>query len=326
MTPDVEAYAAGIRAGQRHLLSRALTLVESARPADRAAAGRLLELLGPGGTAHRVGISGVPGGGKSTLIDALGRHLLAAGHRVAVLAVDPSSRRTNGSILGDRTRMAGLGAHHEAFIRPSPSAGALGGGADSTHDVLTVVEAAGYDVILVETVGTGQSETAVADLVDTFLLVAVTGTGDELQAIKMGVLEWADVVAVTKADGPNTAAARSAARRLAGALRQAHGGAGQPPPDVLTCSAVEHTGIAELWAALRDHHERGRAGGALEERRRERRVARLRARVRAELLRPLAGDPTVAAVEDEVRRGARTADEGADLIVAAVRRRMTRSD
>ncbi|MEU4222475.1 methylmalonyl Co-A mutase-associated GTPase MeaB [Actinoplanes sp. NPDC026623] len=226
MSIDVEAYAAGIRAGHRHVLSRALTLVESARPADRAAARRLLELLGPGGTAHRIGISGVPGGGKSTLVDTLGRHLIAGGHRVAVLAVDPSSSRTGGSILGDRTRMAGLGAHDAAFIRPTPSSGALGGVADSTHDVLAVVEAAGYDVILVETVGVGQSETAVADLVDTFLLVSVTGTGDRLQAIKMGVLEWADVVAVTKADGANVAAARSTARELGAALRQAHRGAG----------------------------------------------------------------------------------------------------
>ncbi|GIE91516.1 methylmalonyl Co-A mutase-associated GTPase MeaB [Actinoplanes regularis] len=322
MNHDAETYAAGVRAGQRHVLSRALTLIESVRPADRVTARRLLELLGPGGTAHRIGISGVPGGGKSTLIDTLGRHLIAAGHRVAVLAVDPSSRRTGGSILGDRTRMAGLGAHREAFIRPTPSSGALGGVADSTHDVLTVVEAAGYDVILVETVGVGQSETAVADLVDTFLLVTVTGTGDGLQAIKMGVLEWADVVAVTKADGANVTAARSVARELGSALRLAHRGSGDPPPAVLTCSATEPAGIAELWAALREHHERGLASGTLEARRRHRRVVRLRAGVRDALLRPLAADPEVAAVEDEVRRGTRTPEEGADLIVAAVRRRM----
>jgi len=175
----------------------------------------------------------------------------------------------------------------------------------------------------VETVGVGQSETAVADLVDTFLLVTVTGTGDQLQAIKMGVLEWADVVAVTKADGANVAAARSTARELGTALRHAHRGTGgEPPPAVLTCSATEPTGIAELWAALREHHERDRSQGRLEERRRRRRVARLRAGVRAALLRPLAGDPVVAAVEDEVRRGTRSPDEGADLIVDAVRRRI----
>jgi LAO/AO transport system kinase len=204
------------------------------------------------------------------------------------------------------------------------SSGALGGVADSTHDVLAVVEAAGHDVVLVETVGTGQSETAVADLVDTFLLVTVTGTGDQLQAIKMGVLEWADVVAVTKADGANVAAARSTARELGAALRQAHRQPGDPAPTVLTCSAIEDTGIAELWAALRDHHDCSRASGALERRRRQRRVARLRAGVRDELLRSLPDDAAMRAVEEEVRRGSRTIHEGVDLIMDAVRRRLAR--
>ncbi|MEU7909006.1 methylmalonyl Co-A mutase-associated GTPase MeaB [Actinoplanes sp. NPDC049118] len=325
-TVDAEAYADAVRAGDRAAVARALTLVESNLPADRARARRLLRLLSPyAGTAHRIGISGVPGAGKSTLIDVLGRRLTALGHRVAVLAVDPSSPRTGGSILGDRTRMAGLAADPAAFIRPSPSAGTLGGVARDTHDVIVVVEAAGYDVVLVETVGVGQSETAVADLTDTFLLVTVGGTGDHLQAIKRGVLERADVVAVNKADGAQLAGARVAARELAAALRLVHGGSGVTAPSVLTCSAADGSGIAELWEQLRAHRDGQAASGVLADRRRHRRVARLRATVRAALLDVLTADPevadVVARVEAAVSAGTVDVAHGCEQIVAACGRR-----
>lgn len=219
-TIDVERYAEGVRAGSRAWIARAVTLVESTRPDHRAAAQRLLvELLPYSGSARRVGISGVPGVGKSTFIDALGTLLTGMGHRVAVLAVDPSSSRTGGSILGDKTRMERLATDPAAFVRPSPTSGTLGGVARATRESIVVMEAAGYDVILVETVGVGQSETTVANMVDTFLLLTLARTGDQLQGIKKGVLELADLVSVNKADGPHERDARSAARELAGALR-----------------------------------------------------------------------------------------------------------
>src|SRR5690606_3682111 len=203
---DVAALVKGVLEGSRGVLARAITLVESHRPDHRQAAQQMLmELLPHAGGARRVGISGVPGVGKSTFIEALGTRLTAAGHRVAVLAVDPSSARTKGSILGDKTRMARLASDDNAFVRPSPSAGTLGGVARATRETIVLMEAAGYDVVLVETVGVGQSEVAVAGMVDTFLLLTIARTGDSLQGIKKGILELADVVAVNKADGPHEA-------------------------------------------------------------------------------------------------------------------------
>ena len=196
-SPDVPALVKGVLDGSRATLARAITLVESHRPDHRAAAQELLqELLPRAGEAHRVGISGVPGVGKSTFVEALGTRLTGAGHRVAVLAVDPSSTRTGGSILGDKTRMEHLAVDENAFVRPSPSAGTLGGVARATRETIVLMEAAGYDVVLVETVGVGQSEVAVAGMVDSFLLLTIARTGDQLQGIKKGILELADVVAV----------------------------------------------------------------------------------------------------------------------------------
>lgn len=217
---DVDTLAEGVLAGHRPTLARAITLVESRRPDHvRAAQELLVRLLPHTGKAQRVGITGVPGVGKSTFIDAFGTLLTEAGHRVAVLAVDPSSTRTGGSILGDKTRMARLSTDPNAFIRPSPSAGTLGGVARATRETMLLMEAAGFDVVLVETVGVGQSEVTVAAMVDCFLFLTLARTGDQLQGIKKGVLELVDVVAVNKADGPHVAEARKAARELSRALR-----------------------------------------------------------------------------------------------------------
>ena len=235
--PDVAALVEGIRDGQRSAVSRAITLVESSRADHRVAARELLTELGSTAGSTRVGISGVPGVGKSTFIEALGTRLTAAGHRVGVLAVDPSSVRTGGSVLGDKTRMASLSVDPHAYIRPSPSAGTLGGVARATTQAMLVLEAAGYDVVLVETVGVGQSEVTVAGMVDTFLFLTLARTGDQLQGIKKGILEIADVIAVNKADGDREQEARGAARELAGALRLVRG-KGEWAPPVVTCSAL----------------------------------------------------------------------------------------
>jgi LAO/AO transport system kinase len=242
----------GVVARRRAAVSRAITLVESSRPEHREQARELLARLP---TAEhpvvRVGISGVPGVGKSTFIEALGGRLTAAGHRVGVLAVDPSSRRTGGSVLGDKTRMPELAADERAFIRASPTAGTLGGVARATSQAMLVLEAAAYDVVLVETVGVGQSETTVAGMVDTFLFLTLARTGDQLQGIKRGILELADVIAVNKADGDREAEARSAARELAGALRMVHGRG--RAPSVVTCSGLTGAGVDDVWQQVLDH-------------------------------------------------------------------------
>jgi LAO/AO transport system kinase len=251
---DPAALAAEVAAGSRTALSRAITLVESTRDDHRAAARVLLTALaGSSGGAIRVGISGVPGVGKSTFVEALGSHLTAAGHRVGVLAVDPSSVRTGGSVLGDKTRMPTLAADPLAYIRPSPTAGTLGGVARATAQTITLLEGAGYDVVLVETVGVGQSETTVAGMVDSFLLLGLARSGDQLQGIKKGVLEIADVVAINKADGDRVTEAKAAARDLAGALRLVRGGHGGWTPPVLTCSGLTGEGVPEIWRKLLDH-------------------------------------------------------------------------
>ncbi|MEU9408819.1 methylmalonyl Co-A mutase-associated GTPase MeaB [Streptomyces sp. NPDC048281] len=319
---DVDAYVKGVLDGKRAVIARAITLVESTRPQHRVLAQELLtELLPHSGRARRIGISGVPGVGKSTFIDAFGTLLTGLGHRVAVLAVDPSSTRTGGSILGDKTRMERLAVDPNAFVRPSPSAGTLGGVAKATRESMVVMEAAGYDVILVETVGVGQSETAVADMVDSFLLLSLARTGDQLQGIKKGVLELADVIAVNKADGPHERDARSAARELAGALRLMHGKDAFWTPPVLSCSARESTGLDVVWERLEQHRVLLDSTGRLAEKRRDQQVGWTWSMVRDELLGRLSAHPAVRAtapgLEQEVRDGTLTATLAAERILKA---------
>jgi LAO/AO transport system kinase len=271
--PDLAELAAGIRAGNRAMLARAITLVESRRHDHAEAAHRLVQdLLPETGRAIRLGMTGVPGAGKSTTIDALGTMLTGEGLRVAVLAVDPSSGVTGGSILGDKTRMARLAHDAKAFIRPSPSSGTLGGVAERTRECMLICEAAGFDVIIVETVGVGQSETAVRDMVDFFMVLMVPGTGDDLQGIKKGVLELADMIAVNKADGDG----RDRARRAAGDYRAALNILTQRDPDwivpVTLISGLTGDGLAEAWGQVLRHRDIGRASGAFQRRRAEQQV------------------------------------------------------
>ena len=293
---SVQALAAAVRAGQRAAIARAITLVESRKPSHQADARALLALLLPEtGRAVRVGITGVPGVGKSTTIDVLGTYLTGKGHRVAVLAVDPSSSRSGGSILGDKTRMVGLSADINAFIRPSPSAGTLGGVAAKTRETMLVCEAAGYDVVLIETVGIGQSETAVADLTDIFVALMLPGAGDELQGIKKGLLELADLIAVNKADGDNLARARAAAAEYKAALHILTPPSSTWQPPVMTYSAVSREGIALLWSYILDHNKKTLAVGELQEKRRAQQVKWMWSMVDDRLKDKIRSDPTVRA-------------------------------
>jgi LAO/AO transport system kinase len=314
--------ATGVRAGHRAAVARAITLVESRRADHRAQAQELLVALLPDtGSAQRVGITGVPGVGKSTFIDQLGVDLLAAGHRVAVLAVDPSSGRTGGSILGDKTRMTRLAADERAFVRPSPSAGTLGGVARATRETMLVMEAAGYDVVLVETVGVGQSEYVVAEMVDTFLFLTLARTGDQLQGMKRGILELADVIAVNKADGEHLDASRRAARELSGALRMLRGAPGDWQPPVVTCSALTDDGLDEVWRHVQRHRDRLVARGELDAKRRRQLVDWTRAMVRDRLLARLdtpAARPVVQEAEAAVLAGEMTPDQAAEKILGAL--------
>ncbi|MGH3412266.1 MAG: methylmalonyl Co-A mutase-associated GTPase MeaB [Marmoricola sp.] len=323
---DIDAMVEGIRARKRSAVSRAITLVESSRPDHRAASRELLTRLATEAESHvrtptvRVGISGVPGVGKSTFIEALGTLLTGKGQTVGVLAVDPSSVRTGGSVLGDKTRMGGLATDSSAYIRPSPTAGTLGGVARATTQAMMVLEAAGYDVVLVETVGVGQSEVTVAGMVDTFCYLTLARTGDQLQGIKRGVLEIADVLAVNKADGDRETEARTAARELSGALRLVHGrGEGWRPP-VLTCSALTGAGIEEVWAQVLAHRESLGEGG-LVAKRAEQQLDFTWALVRDELDQRLQRSGRVREVRREIRdrvlSGEIPAPVAADRILAA---------
>ena len=277
--------AAALRAGDRAALARAITLVESVKSEHRAEAQALLtELMPHTGGARRIGVTGPPGVGKSTFLDAFGMHLLAQGLRVAVLAVDPSSRVTGGSILGDKARMERLAREDGAFIRPSPSGATLGGVARRTREAMLLCEAAGYDVVLVETVGVGQSETVVADMVDCFLVLVQPGAGDELQGIKKGVLEHADLLAVNKADGDGLPRARQAVRDLSAALRYLRPPSPHWTPRVLAISAREGSGLEELRVAIEEHHAALEAAGELAERRSSQRVRWMWALVEERLL------------------------------------------
>jgi LAO/AO transport system kinase len=298
--PDPERLAAGVAAGDRAVLARAITLVESRKPEHRDAAHRLVQALLPRtGGAFRVGITGVPGVGKSTTIDALGSMLTAAGHRVAVLAVDPSSTRTGGSILGDKTRMARLAVDPDAFVRPSPSAGSLGGVAARTRETMLLCEAAGFDVILVETVGVGQSETAVAGMVDVFLVLMLANAGDELQGIKKGILELADIIAVNKADGDGAIRARAAASEYRAALSILAPADPDWTPPVMTVSGLTGTGLAELWAEVERHRRVHRANGRFEAKRRRQQVHWMHEMIAARFAERLAGDPAIRAAVAE---------------------------
>jgi len=322
--PDVDELAAAIRAGDRRALARAITLVESTRTDHRTVATDVLEqLLAHTGGAVRVGISGAPGAGKSTFIEALGVHLVGAGHRVAVLAVDPSSSRSGGSILGDKTRMEELARKPAAFIRPSPASGTLGGVARRTREAMLLCEAAGFDVVIVETVGVGQSEIAVSDMVDTFALLLAPGAGDELQGVKRGIVELADLVVVNKDDGDLAPAAGRTASDYQHALHLVRPRTDAWEPRVLRCSALTGTGIDQAWAAVLDHRRALEQSGDLEERRREQARAWMWSEItdsllddvrRSPRLRELVGD-----VEQAVVAGRLSPTAAAQRLLAAVR-------
>ncbi|HEX3710774.1 MAG TPA: methylmalonyl Co-A mutase-associated GTPase MeaB [Pseudolabrys sp.] len=292
--PQASDLAAGIRAGDRATLAKAITLVESKRADHRAKAHHLVqELLPATGSAVRLGITGAPGAGKSTTIDALGTHLTGQGHKVAVLAVDPSSSRTGGSILGDKTRMARLASDHAAFVRPSPTSGTLGGVAAKTRETMLLCEAAGYDVVMVETVGIGQSETAVADMTDFFLVLMLPGAGDELQGLKKGIVELADMIAVNKADGDNIQRAKLAAADYRAALNILKAQSETWSPPVVTYSALTGDGVNELWRLVLDHNQKMSGSGELSARRRDQQVKWMWTMLEERLTSRLRGDPAV---------------------------------
>lgn len=320
--PEPLELAEQIRAGDRRALARAITLVESSRAADDAAAQQLLQALNDAiGGARRIGISGMPGVGKSTFIDAFGTFLIERGHRVAVLAVDPSSTVSGGSILGDKTRMGRLARDDRAYIRPSPSAQTLGGVSRRTREAMLLCDAAGFDVVLVETVGVGQSETVVADMVDLFLVLALPGAGDELQGIKKGILEIADLIAINKADGDRLPAAREAATQISAALRIARAGEPWPPRAVLV-SALTGEGIEDLWELMQEFRAAAERDGRLGERRRRQRLRWMWSAIEEQLMGRFRRDPSVAAalprLERAVLEGETSPTAAAAELLAAV--------
>ena len=294
--PDISDLARGIGAGERAVIARAITLIESRRNDHQKAALRLVqELLPSTGKAIRVGITGAPGVGKSTTIDALGTFLTGKDHKVAVLAVDPSSARSGGSILADKTRMPRLSGDANAFVRPSPSSGTLGGVAAKTRESMLICEAAGFDVVLVETIGTGQSETMVADMTDFFLVLMLPGAGDELQGLKKGVVEIADMIAINKADGDNIYRAKAAAAEYRGALQILNPRSPNWSTPVVTYSALTGAGIAELWDTVLEHRARMIKAGELEARRREQQVKWMWAMLEERMFARLKSDPILKA-------------------------------
>jgi LAO/AO transport system kinase len=315
----INELANGLRAGHRAALARAITLIESRRTDHQAAARELVQALLPRtGKAIRVGITGSPGVGKSTTIDTLGMHLIERGHQVAVLAVDPSSARTGGSILGDKTRMAKLAASDHAYIRPSPSSGTLGGVAAKTREAMLLCEASGFDVVLVETVGIGQSETAVSDMTDFFLALMLPGAGDELQGIKKGLVELADMIAINKADGDNLKRANIAAADYRGALHILSPRSEHWQPPVVTYSALTGTGIAELWQKVQDHRNAMMASGEFASRRREQQVKWMWSMLENRMMARLRSDAAIRAkvrkIETEVAEGRIAAALAAETI------------
>jgi LAO/AO transport system kinase len=307
-------------AGDRAALARAITLVESTREDHRREAETLVERVLPAsGKSIRLGISGSPGVGKSTFIEAFGQKIIADGHRVAVLAVDPSSRRTGGSILGDKTRMEELSRSPDAFIRPSPSGGTLGGVARRTREAIVLCEAAGFDVILVETVGVGQSETTVADMVDLFCLLLSPAAGDELQGIKKGIVELADLLVVNKADGPLLQAAQRTVADYRAALRLIRPLSASWTPEVIAASAREGNGVDQVWETIKRHQDLLTASGEKQARRGEQAQAALWADLGDRLLQALRHKPDIArripGIEADVRSGALMPMTGARLLL-----------
>jgi LAO/AO transport system kinase len=314
------AYESGVRACDRAVLAQAITLVESRDPSDGRIAQELLTRLLPStGKARRVGVTGVPGVGKSTFVDAMGMLLLGRGHKVAVLAIDPSSSLTGGSILGDKTRMARLSVEAAAFIRPSPSGATPGGIARRTRETMLLCEAAGFDVVLVETVGVGQGETAVADMVDFFLVLALPGSGDELQGIKKGVLELADAIAVNKADGDGAQRAKAALADLRAAFRYLPRKRPIWAPRAVAISGQTGAGLDELWAIIEEHRATLEASGDLAALRAAQQRAWMWSLIGERLERSFRADPGVAAmlpkIEDDVVRGLLTPTTAAEVLL-----------
>ncbi len=329
MAPDIETLAERVVSGDRRALSRAITLVESGRADHRAEANALLEAVGKSGRqALRIGLSGTPGVGKSTFIETFGLNLIGEGKRVAVLAVDPSSARSGGSILGDKTRMEELSRRPEAFIRPSPSQTELGGVGRRTRDAVALCEAAGFDVVLIETVGVGQSETIVAEMSDLFVLLLAPAAGDELQGVKRGIMEIADLILINKADGALKDTATRTAADYAGALRLMRKREGDAPgfPRALIVSALEETGLDEAWTAMQELATHRRNSGFWDRRRAEQSRGWFADEVRQGLLRRLAADPAADAamlrLAEEVADGRRAPGAAAAEVLA----RLTRDD
>jgi LAO/AO transport system kinase len=327
-SPSIDALTDGVLRGDRAMLGRAITLVESSHPKRQEQAQELLHRLLPrAGEAQRVGITGVPGVGKSTFIESLGTTLTGQGHKVAVLAVDPTSSRTGGSILGDKTRMAKLAADANAFIRPSPSAGTLGGVARATRETMVVLEAAGYDVVLVETVGVGQSETTVAQMVDFFLVLMLPGAGDELQGIKKGILELADMVAVNKADGDNRRRAQAAAREYKAALHILTPASPNWSPPVVTCAGLTGGGLDALWEQIEEHRRIFTETGERADKRREQQVRWMWAMLEDRLIRGLRSAPNVKKalpqIEADVAEGELTPSRAVETLLGLWRESLT---
>ncbi|MFY0614392.1 MAG: methylmalonyl Co-A mutase-associated GTPase MeaB [Hyphomicrobiaceae bacterium] len=292
---DIDQYVDGIRAGNRAILARAITLIESTNPAHKEHATKLLQaLIEDTGKAHRIGITGIPGVGKSTTIDQFGINLIEAGHTVAVLAVDPTSTRTGGSILGDKTRMNRLAVHPSAYVRPSPTSGTLGGVAKKTRETMALVEAAGFDIVIIETVGVGQSEVTVADMVDIFLVLLLPGGGDELQGIKKGIIEIADIIAINKADGDNQKRAERSASEYRAALSLLTPTSTNWQPPVLAVSGLNNRGLDKLWDQIRSHRDRLTATGEFTTRRQSQAVRWMHDMLADELQSLMRGNPEIA--------------------------------